>query len=266
MDAGITSKNNERLRRAKRLQRKKYRDQLGMFLLEGVRIVGDALATSLVDELFFGPRLYDTPRGAEVVKRAQNQGIPALKCSDEVLAELTETVSSQGVVAVVRKPSWPLSCSGLMLVADGIQDPGNMGSLLRTVAGAGVRGLLVVQGSVDLYNPKVVRSSMGAVLHLPHWYLSRQDILQLVRENGSTLALADLLQAESMWDVRFPNDVALVVGNEAWGIHADFRKEAQLRVEIPLTGAVESLNASVAAGILLYEILRQRRSIRNSQE
>ena len=106
MDAGITSKNNERLRRAKRLQRKKYRDQLGMFLLEGVRIVGDALATSLVDELFFGPRLYDTPRGAEVVKRAQNQAIPA-QCSDEVLAG-SQRQSLPGSGSCGPKP-WPLS-------------------------------------------------------------------------------------------------------------------------------------------------------------
>lgn len=255
----ITSRQNERIRDAKRLQQKKYRDQLGMFYIEGVRFVEEALSTPLVEEVFYTPRLLEAPRGQELVNRAQSQGILCFRCNEAVMAELTETVHSQGVVATVKKPSWSLEVKGVMLIADGIQDPGNMGTLLRTAVGAGIKGLFVVEGSVDLYNPKVLRSSMGAVFHLPHCYSSRQEIIERVKESHSTLVIADLVDSEDYAQVHYPKNVAVVIGNEARGVHKKFRDRATLRVQIPLIGQIESLNASVAAGVLLYEILRQHR-------
>lgn len=256
----ISSRKNERIRDAKLLYQRKYRDQTGLFIIEGVRLVEEALNTPFVETFFFAPRLAESPRGEAMVKRVKDSGIPAFRCTEEVLSELTDTVQSQGVVAVVRKPSWTLSCRGVMLVADEIQDPGNMGTLLRTAVGAGVHGLLVVEGSVDVYNPKVLRSSMGAVFHLPHWLVTRRQALDLARANGSTLVIADLVDSNNYWKARYPQNMALVIGNEARGVHPDFRDAALLRVQIPLLGPVESLNAPVAAAVLLYEILRQHRS------
>ncbi len=258
--ATITSRQNEQIKWAKRLQNKKYRDQERLFCLEGVRIVEEALAIGLVQSLFFTERLLTTPRGQELLNQAQKLDISLWECTEQVLSELTDTVSSQGVVAIVGKPIWPLHPQGLLLVADEIQDPGNMGTLLRTAVGAGVQGLLVVDGCVDLYNPKVLRSSMGAILHLPHWFLSRDAILQLVASKRIALVVADLVDAEDYWAVSYPLNLAVVIGNEARGVHPSFRKHADLRVRIPLAGPVESLNASVAAGVLLYEILRQNGS------
>ena len=255
----ITSKQNERIRYAKQLQKRKYRDRRGLFYLEGVRVIEEALATPFVETLFFTSRLLDTERGAALVAHAQEQQVNALECSEDVIAELTDTVQSQGVVAVVRKPFWPEFCAGVMLIADEIQDPGNMGTLLRTAVGAGVKGLFVVEGSVDLYNPKVLRSSMGAIFHLPHWVVTRHAVLDLVEQYDSTLVIADLLDSKDYWDVRYPQNMAVVIGNEARGVHQDFRDRALIRVQIPLAGSVESLNAPVAAGVLLYEILRQHR-------
>lgn len=258
-DAIITSRHNERIRDAKRLQQKKYRDLMGLFCLEGVRVVEEALATPYVEHLFFTQRLTESPRGSELVAWAEAKGVLTWQCSEGVLSELTDTVKSQGVVALVRKPTWPLICAGFLLIADEIQDPGNMGTLLRTAVGAGVEGLFVVEGSVDLYNPKVLRSSMGAIFHLPHWVLKRSQVIDLLRDNNSTLVIADLVEAEEYWSVSYPQNLAIVIGNEARGIHEKFRDKANIRVQIPLVGAVESLNAPVAAGVLLYEILRQRR-------
>ncbi len=255
----ITSKQNDRIRQAKQLQQRKYRDQRGLFYLEGVRIVEEALATPLVEAVFFTSRLTNTPRGQELVEKVRGQGVSAFQCQENVLAELTDTMQSQGVVAVVRKPTWTPFCTGLMLIADEIQDPGNMGTLMRTAVGAGVRGLFVVDGSVDLYNPKVLRSSMGAIFHLPHWLKTRQEILELLRENKGTLVIADLVNSENYWNVKYSKNIALVIGNEARGVHEDFREQGPLRVQIPLVGPVESLNAPVAAGVLLYEILRQQK-------
>lgn len=257
--AMISSKRNEQIRDAKQLQQKKYRDQRGIFLLEGVRLVEEALATPYVETVFFTSRLTDTPRGMELVRRASEANIPSFHCSEPVFGELTDTVHSQGVVAVARKPTWPLVCAGVMLIADGIQDPGNMGTLLRTGVAAGCSVLLVIEGSVDLYNPKVLRSSMGAIFSLPHWLLQRDEALELLKANKTAIVIADLIDSDNYWDVRYPQDMAVVIGNEAHGVHPCFRAVADLKVQIPLVGMVESLNASVAAGVLLYEILRQHR-------
>lgn len=257
----ITSRQNEQIKWAKRLQQKKYRDQDALFYLEGVRIVEEALETGLVHSLYFTDRLSSIARGQELVKHAQELKIPLWKCTEQVLSELTDTVNSQGVVAIVHKPTWPLKTQGVLLIADEIQDPGNMGTLLRTAVGAGVQGLLIVDGSVDLYNPKVLRSSMGAIFHLPHWFFSREAVLQLIASRGTALVVADLVDAVNYWEANYPRDLAVVIGNEARGVHADFRDRANLRVKIPLMGPVESLNASVAAGVLLYEILRQNGSV-----
>ncbi len=256
----ITSKQNEQIKFVKGLQLKKYRDRHNMFCLEGVRLVEEALSTGLVQNVFFSERLFSSPRGGALLEQIEKQGLPHWKCSIEVFDEIAATVQSQGVIAVVAKPSWPaVSLQGTILVADEIQDPGNMGTLIRTAIAAGVQGIIVVEGSVDLYNPKVIRSTAGAIFHLPHWIFPRAQALDLLRGSGSTVVVADLEQAEDYWAVTYPENVAVVIGNEARGVHDLFRRAAALRVKIPLVGPVESLNASVASAVLLYEILRQRR-------
>lgn len=258
-DVMIVSKQNERIREAKRLNQKKYRDQRDMFRVEGVRLVEEALATPLVQEFFYTERLLTTGRGQELVTLAQTQGVQVFRCSESVLSELTDTVNSQGVVCTVRKPKWSVASEGLLLIADEIQDPGNMGTLLRTAVAAGVKGLIGVEGSVDIYNSKVLRASMGAVFHLPHKYMQRDQVLDFLETNNLSLVVADLEDAHNFWEVRYPQNLAVVIGNEARGVHTDFLDGANLKVKIPLVGQIESLNASVAAGVLLYEILRQHR-------
>jgi TrmH family RNA methyltransferase len=255
----IVSRQNERIREAKRLVQKKYRDQTGRFLVEGVRLVEEALEASLAEQLFFTERLLNSDRGKALIHRAHRQGLEVFSCSEAVLDELTDTVHAQGVAAIARKPSWPAPAEGLLVIADEIQDPGNMGTLLRTAVAVGVQGLLAVKGSVDLYSPKVVRASMGAVFQLPHWMAERRDILDLLQSRGISIAVTQLEDAENFWDVAYPPSVAVVIGNEARGVHPSFRERAAFAVRIPLVGKVESLNASVAAGVLLYEILRQHR-------
>lgn len=258
----IASRQNERIKEVRKLNQRKYRDQSGLFLAEGVRLGEEALAASAAQELYFSERLTGVPRGQALLQEAQAQGVPLFECTEGVLAELTDTVQAQGVVVVCRKPSWPQSFSGLLLIADEIQDPGNLGTLLRTAVGAGVQGIFLVKGSVDIYNPKVVRSTMGAVLQLPHWQCTREQVLDYVEKHSLPLVVADLEQAVDFWEASYPSHLAVVIGNEARGVHPLFRDKAALRVRIPLVGQVESLNASVAAGVLLYEILRQHRCAR----
>lgn len=255
----ISSKSNDLIKSAKRLQQKKFRDKLGLFSLEGVRIVEEALMTSFVEYMLFTRSLLNDSRGNDLLLKAKKRGIKTLECTDSVFKELSDTVNSQGVLAIVKKPLWVDIPKGLLLIADEIQDPGNMGTMFRTAVGAGVDGLIIGPGSVDPYNPKVVRSSMGAIFHLPHWFLDHDEIFKLIQERSINLVVTDLVGSEDYSSVSYPSNMALVIGNEGRGVSAVFLEKSDLKVKIPLVGSVESLNASVATGILLYEILRQRR-------
>lgn len=255
----IESRHNDRIREAKKLTQKKYRDRQGLLLVEGVRLVEEALAANLLEQLFFSHHVLSSPRGESLVNAAHARGLEVCECSEGALAELTDTVNSQGVVAVARKPSWDAPAEGVLVISDEIQDPGNLGTLLRTAAAAGAVGLYVVKGSVDPYSPKVLRASMGAVFHLPHWIVERDELVARLRASGTSIVVADLDDAQNFWEVAYPRSSAVVIGNEARGVHPSFRESADLVVRIPLVGQVESLNASVAAGVLLYEILRQHR-------
>ncbi|HHY09675.1 MAG TPA: RNA methyltransferase [Firmicutes bacterium] len=257
----ITARTNEQVKLVKRLQRRKHREQTGLFSIEGVRIVEEALPTGLIRTLFFSPKLLESGRGESLLKKALAADFPVYECTEDVLGEMSQAVSAQGVLAVVEKPKWEFVPKGLFVVADEIQDPGNMGALIRTSLAAGAAGLIVTEGSVDLYNPKVIRATMGAVFYLPHWLYRRKEAVKVLKEGGIPIVAADLVNAKDYYTVRYPQNMAVVIGNEARGVNRLFLKEASDTVKIPLIGPVESLNASVAAGILLYEILRQQRGI-----
>jgi TrmH family RNA methyltransferase len=201
-----------------------------------VRLVEEALEASLVNSSF-SPSACSVPdRGKILCREPTARAVQVWECSEAVLDELTDTVHAQGVAAIARKPSWPAPAEGLLVIADEIQDPGNMGTLLRTAVAVGVQGLLAVKGSVDLYSPKVVRASMGAVFQLPHWMAERGDILDLLQSRGISIAVTQLEDAENFWDVAYPPSVAVVIGNEARGVHPSFRERAAFAVRIPSWG------------------------------
>ncbi|NLJ75068.1 MAG: RNA methyltransferase [Firmicutes bacterium] len=254
----ITSKNNDQIKWIKKLNQRKFRVQERAYYVEGVRLTEEAVCSGSATSLFFTSRLLSTKRGKNLLERAQAQGVRLTECTESVFSEITDTVNSQGVLAIVRKRHWPFVLKGLLVVADEIQDPGNMGTLCRTAVAAGASGLIVTSGSVDPYNPKAVRSSMGGILHLPIWSMDGEEAVQVLEENNVPIIAADLEQAVDCFNASFPQTLALVVGNEARGVSELMLTHAQMRVKIPLLGPVESLNASVAAGILLYEIVRQR--------
>lgn len=253
----ITSKANPQIKMAKTLLRRSGRDKAGMYLVEGVRLTEEALRACTVETLFYSSRLLDSPRGAALLDEACGRGVEHLECSEQVLSEISDTVTTQGVVAVVKKESWKQTFSGLVVVADEIRDPGNLGTLFRTAVAAGATGIILTPGCVDPYNSKVVRASMGGVFRLPHWEIPADQGVQFLGEAGVDIVVADIVDSQHYFAVEFPANVALVIGNEARGPSPIWSQNAAQRVKIPLYGEMESLNASVAAGILLYEIARQ---------
>jgi TrmH family RNA methyltransferase len=256
----IASPANSHVKRIRSLAAdRKDRRRERLFVLEGVRLVADALAHGGVIELaLFAPeQLGQTEAGRELCAKLEH--VPrAYPATPQVVAAAADTVHPQGVVALARWPEVEPGRPGIILVLDAIQDPGNLGTLLRSAEAVGVAEVLCASGTADIYSPKVVRAAMGA-----HFRLAMEQ--DLVWEAvGERLFLADHVYAADA-DATMPyyaadwrQPSALIIGNEAHGLSEEARSLARNLIGIPMRGRAESLNAAVAGSVILFEALRQR--------
>ena len=256
----ITSLNNDRVRRVQALQRStRRRMRAGAMVIEGLRLVCEAVkATITITEGFYTAEFAADPRGAALVEQMQRSSITLLRVTNEVMAATSDTETPQGVLAVLPIPDLADDhFTGLTLLLDRIRDPGNMGTILRTAWAAGVRRVLVPPGCVDPTNPKVVRAGMGAHFHVPIRKIEWEAIEPMVV--GDTIWLAEVEGGVPYDQVDWSGPVTLIVGGEAHGAGPQARALAGDRhVYIPMAPGVESLNAAMAATVLLFEARRQR--------
>jgi TrmH family RNA methyltransferase len=258
----ITSTQNPKIRWVRSLQaRGRVRREEGVFVVEGVRLVEEALQAGWTARLVLHSSEVSA-RGAAVVEGFTERGVPVEQVTEIVLRAASETQSPQGILAVLEMQRRPMP-EGLdfVLVADGVRDPGNLGAILRTAAAAGVQAVLLPPGVVDAYAPKVVRAAMGAHFRLTATQMSWEEIkamLQPIDRPALRVYLADASEGQpyTLADLRQP--VALVVGGEAGGAGTEAFRLAEARLHIPMPGGIESLNAGAAAAILLFEVVRQR--------
>lgn len=243
------------------LRLRRGRERRGLALAEGVRLVEEALGARIViRHAAVSAALEATPRGAALKRSLAGAGVPLLAMDDRALAELADTEHPQGVIAVIEPPTWSLdeltpSAGDVVLVLDGVQDPGNVGAIARTALGLGARGLIALKGTAELTNPKVLRGSMGALFRLPAVSATDAECLAWIERVGAVLWITDST-GERPGGQRRTAPVALVLGNEGAGIRPDIERASSRRLSIPLSAGVESLNVAVAAGILLYEVRR----------
>jgi TrmH family RNA methyltransferase len=246
------------------LHRRRGRERTGLALAEGVRLVEEALAARVpIRGAAVAPGLEATPRGTALKSALERAGVRLEAVSDAALGELADTEHPQGVVAVLEPPHWRLAdiapaAERPVLVLDGVQDPGNVGTILRTTLALGGAGVVALTGTADLHNSKVLRGSMGALFRLPAVMTDPPAYLAWARETGveTWVTAADGEPLGRGGAARRRGPVALVLGNEGAGVGAALAGAAQRRVAIPLDRGVESLNVAVAAGILLYEVAR----------
>ncbi|GAB4569053.1 MAG: RNA methyltransferase [Anaerolineae bacterium] len=256
----ITSNRNERIKLVKALQsRARARRKEGKLVLEGVRLVGDALARGFSpDFVCVVPEQAQVGRPAhDLVQTLEAQGVPLFAVSEALMREMSDMEAPQGVLAVLAIPELPVpDAPTLALVLDGINIPGNLGSALRTAAAAGVDVVILPPNTVDPYNPKVLRGGMGAHFRLPVLQLDWPEIEARFGQLPMYVAAAD--GAQSIYAVNWIDPALVVIGGEAHGPTSEATRRAATSVAIPMASETESLNASVAAGVILYEIVRQR--------
>lgn len=244
---------------ARDLKRRKAREKRSLFVAEGIRSVEELLKSKLALEgIIVSPNLAESSRGAALLQELKTRNVEILDVSEKEFATAADTDSPQGVIAIARVPQQNAE-SALkgekmrVVVLDGVQDPGNAGTILRTAAALGATATLALPGTVDLWNAKVVRSSMGAQFAHPSFAVSIEELASILRREGIELWAADK-GGEPVGATAPPRKLAIAVGNEGAGLSSPVRALASRTVSLPIARGVESLNVAVATGIILYEL------------
>jgi len=249
-----------KLKELRELTHKKHRDETKKFLVEGVRLVGEAVNSDFkVLEAFFTADVLDTPPGKSIVQLLKKKTSQLHQVTAREMEVISETVSFQGIVAVLKQKPFPLDAvlqktdtQSIIAALDGISDPGNVGSMVRSCDWFGVNGIIMGHNSVELYNPKVVRATMGGLFHLP--IVEGVDLLSTLSKAkswGYKVYVTDVNGEVHFDRVRYHNKSILVFGNEAWGVSDQVKQLADVRLTIRRYGSAESLNVGVACGIVL---------------
>jgi TrmH family RNA methyltransferase len=243
----------------KGLDSRKVRKKEGLFLIEGPRILEEALAADLVLKAVYADQAKTEANRALLDAASQKTQVFEVP-SDEFL-QLSDTVTPQGVLAVAQCPEhdlWDLTTEPFFLVLDGIQDPGNLGTLFRTAVASGCGGIVLLKNTADPYNPKVVRSTMGAMFKIPFAVdVLPDDLFRFVREKGAFLWAATLKDAKPYYGLTPKTGIGIVIGNEGAGISREIAQKCDEKVYIPIDDRAESLNAGIAAGVLLFHLRKE---------
>ena len=260
----ISSSKNEKIKNiAALLKSKKARDEQGCFVIEGTRLFKDTLKTAseFIESIYVSEGFQDK---SDI---SLPDTVTTYSVKDSVFEAISGTVTSQGIMAVVRKPEYKLNdillgqtkhispkLNTRLLVLENIQDPGNLGTMLRTAEAAGMTGIILSGDCADIYSPKVVRSSMGSIFRMPFVYCENFiESLNEIKKKGVTIYAAYLHGGASYKDIVFDPNYAILIGNEGNGLTDAAVNSADKRVFIPMAGEIESLNAAVAAAILMYK-------------
>lgn len=270
----ITSPSNGKVKTVVQLQQKaKARKEAGTFVTEGPRLFAEAPAER-IREVYISESFSMSENSLAQELRAKWKRHPHEIVSDAVFARMSDTRTPQGILCLVEARRYELEellkergreaagqSAPLLMVLEDLQDPGNLGTILRTGEGAGVTGIIMSRNTVDIYNPKTVRSTMGSIYRMPFYYsASLEETLAALKERGLRLYAAHLQGAVSYDVCSYTKGAAFLIGNEGNGLREETAALADERIRIPMLGQVESLNASMAAGVLMFEAARQRRS------
>lgn len=258
----ISSKENEIIKNIKKLKEKKYRDLNNEYIIEGIKIIQEAIQENAKIKQII---ICDDCEKNSNISQEMMYEIAKYECiyvTNKIFTSLTDVKNPQGIMAIIEKnysKEEEIDYNQDIIVAlDDIQDPGNLGTILRTVDSIGINQILVSKGTADSYNPKVVRSTMGAIFRVK--IIECEDLektLKEIKKHKFEILVTSLQTENSIYDIKY-NKKVIVIGNEANGVEEKIQNMADVKVKIPMLGKTESLNASVATGIILYEYVRQK--------
>jgi len=265
----ITSQQNKLIKLAASLKLKKYRDELGLFIVEGVRLVEEAAHSNwLVETCIYTTEALQQERVQELIRKLTAKNCRMIQVSTMIYDKITDTQEPQGIMAIVQKHTYQLSavlaCGGkpFFVVLDGLQDPGNVGTIIRTAAAAGCTGVFLTKGCTDVFANKVVRGTMGSIFHVPIFEgMTHSEIISCFATHKIEMLATSLESSNLYFTVDFNQSIAVVFGNEGNGVSCQLLEHSQDRLYIPLLGRVESLNVAASAAVILYEVVRQRQSL-----
>lgn len=257
----ITSKDNDIIKNVKKLNEKKHRDETGLYIIEGIKIITEAIEENVdIEEIIICQECLQS----EAISQKLLYEIAKYNCiyvDKRVFNYLTTVVTPQGILAVVKKMDDNKTLKftdEVILILDGIQDPGNLGTILRTVDSVNLKQIITSKNTVDVYNPKVIRSTMGAIFRVN--VVESNNLIDTIKElkkNKFKVMATSLDANETIYDIDYTKK-AIVIGNESNGVSKQILDIADNKVIIPMLGKTESLNASVATGIILYEYVRRK--------
>ena len=252
----ITSRNNDLIKKVKSLNDKKFRNQYNQFLIEGDKMINEAIKEKINIEYIFVEEGYNW-------KNNKIDDSKIINVSSSVMEVLSSLKNSPGVLAVAEKKIFPnvenieFGDEELFLILDNVQDPGNIGTIIRTADSIGLKYIFIKEGSCDIYNPKVLRSTMGSIFRVECVTFSDNNkLIQKLKSNNIKIYATNLNTNKSIYDVDFKNS-AIIVGNESNGVSEELLNLADEQIKIPMRGNTESLNVAIATSIILYEAFRQ---------
>ncbi len=249
----ITSKSNRQLKEIKKLMDfAKERKEQKLFVVEGLRMTRE-VPNHLLEKVYFSESFFES---CDKVFVKGEEGKDYDIVSDEIFKSLSDTVTPQGILAVVKQPEYQLKDvqGGKILVLDDIQDPGNLGTMIRTSEAAGVSGIVMSAGCADIFNPKVIRSTMGSIFRVPFIKADLLKAITQMKQEGYTVYGAALDGAVFYNKIAYGEKSAVVIGNEGNGISAKVLDAVDTKIKIPMAGKVESLNAAISAAVILYQL------------
>lgn len=255
----IESKENKIFKETRKLKERKWRNKNKKFLIEGIRIVEEAIkADAFIDCIFISESSYENEN---ILKISENKDRKSFILSDELFKILSDTENSQGIIAVVNMKSVnnidTNDKSSMYVLADKVQDPGNMGTIIRTAHASGAKGVIVTKGTVDVYNEKTIRSTMGSIFYIDVIEDNNLEFTHMLKNDGYRVFVSSLKESKDFFMEDLSGNIIITVGNEGNGVSSEIEDLADVRIKIPMPGNAESLNVSVAAGVMIYEKVRQ---------
>lgn len=263
----ITSCSNPKIKAALEIKRRKSSAEHPFFLIEGQHLIEMALAAhTLIKEVFFTDSFSKKKEGQKFLEHLSPHTDKLYEVTDSLLHKLTETETPQGITAVAAY--CPLSLKDLrtgsnplLVVSDGIQDPGNLGSIIRTADAAGADAVIILPGTCSVTLQKTIRATAGSLFNIPVVHTPAEKFLAWIRAHKLQLAVTKATAEKSLFEARLDGPIAIVFGNEAHGVQAELKNAADLLLRIPIYGKAESLNVAASTAACLYEAVRQRKYI-----